>query len=341
MKGIFVAASPFQLISAIEARHATNVEGVFVIFSSKNTLTTGFLENIAQNFITQDEVIIVPYNPDKIKFLSSKFRLLKKLKKREFDYAFIGHYSEFSMNLFACNLKYKKLFLLDDGNATLEFNKRLVDKETTIECGNLKTLANILKRFTLVLNGLKGKKKVKVNWFSAFEFKPENGGQLIRHQFEYLKSTYKSSKEINLDTPPLDDKVYFIGTSLVFNKIIKSNELYIDLIRRIKAYYKNFKLIYLPHRDEDTNDLNELKAAIEDLEIVRLNNILEVAFIMNNILPTQICSFYSTALYSLKLIFPDCKIDFVEMDKKILYDQYIDEISLVESYYKKIFKSIL
>src|SRR5437588_5351062 len=113
MKGVFVAASPFQLISAIEAKHAIALEGLFVIFLSRNNLTNTFMTNIAQDFIT-DEVIFVPYNPSKFKFVNSKIRLLRQLKKQVFDYAFIGHYSEFSMNLFACNLKYNKLFFLDD-----------------------------------------------------------------------------------------------------------------------------------------------------------------------------------------------------------------------------------
>ena len=336
MKNIYIVASPFQLISAIEARHKFKGDGdTFVIYLNTNQLQTAFLKRIVNSFLDID-VIYVEYKSRR-NSVAEKVKLLKKLRRTQFDYVFIGHYAEFFNQLYVCNLKFKDLVLLDDGTQTLVYNNDITEKSVTINCLKDRAIRNLPKAFYILANGLSLSRKVVINWFTMFDFVPKNGGGYTRHKFEYLKN-----KHIDYTSAVSDgkQKVYFIGSDLVRNKIVKSNEIYNALVKKIREHYAGYEFVYLPHRYEVLSDLSPLMSET-DIELVQFDNILEVAFIENNVIPTQICSFYSTALYSLKLLYPQCEINFIEIDKNLLNPNFVDIVSQIEAYYKELFISIL
>ncbi|GAA3931659.1 hypothetical protein GO495_15915 [Chitinophaga oryziterrae] len=336
MRNIFIVASPLQLAGALEAKNKFNgVNSIFVVFIGKNELQNSFMLKIIKRFI-DDEIIYIHYTSD-LWFLNRKMKLMKKMRNERFLNLFIGDYREFSMRSFACNLAYDKLFLLDDGNSTLVLNSQLVDHITSMRGSYGKmTVRDIFKQLLAYANGLSVKRNVNINWFTMFEFKPLNNGEILKHQFEYLKSSaINVAWESNYST-----KIYFIGGEMVKSGVMRSIEIYIDLIRKVRTYYAPFEFIYLPHRYEEKETL-EVLANICDLKILRLDNIVELGFIESNIVPSHICSFYSTALYSLKLLYPHCSIEIVTLQKDLLNEEYIEAVENVQSYYKQIFKTIL
>lgn len=338
MENIFIISSPFQILSAIEANNNhSKGESLFVFFLGKNELQNSFILKIVDKFI-EGQVVHVDYS-DEVGFLTAKIKLLKSLKKKKFNNVFVGDYQEFSMQLFACNLNYDKLYVLDDGTSTLVLNNQLIDSITHIRCNNDKiTGRNIIKWLLVVSYGLKLKRKVQVNWFTMFEFNPMNKANIIKHQFEYMRS---ARVEVNsADASASSKRVYFIGSNLVNAGVVKSKENYLDLLTKIRSHYATYEFIYLPHRLEDKNVLKELVSNC-NIELLQLDNIIELAFIENSIVPAHICSFYSTALYSLKLIYPLCNIDLVTLEKELLNETYIEMVEDIEIYYKQFFKTIL
>jgi len=334
MKNVYIAASPLQLISAIEARNRfKGNKHTFVVFLTNIPRQTSFIEAIVKMFITEDEIIYVDYK-NKLSSAIGKMNLLKRLQKTRFDNAFVAHFAEFFMRLYICNLNYKSLFLLDDGTATLVYNKQLTEKVTCVRCSIKLAFKGVTKYIFLLKNRFNIERKVEINWFTMFDFNPSNDNIYIRHKFEYLKSKY-----INSTSVTANNKVYFIGPGLVHDNIVKSNDIYIELVKKIRTQYSQFEFIYLPHRLENLDDLVILTRDT-DIQIVQFDNVLEVAFISNNIVPRHICSFYSTALYSLKLLYPQCKIDFMEIDKDYVNTQYVEVVTTIEEYYKTLFNSI-
>ena len=92
--------------------------------------------------------------------------------------------------------------------------------------------------------------------------------------------------------------VYILGTILLVHNIIKK-KLFINFLELICKKYCKYKIYYIPHRLEKNFDfLRHL-----DMEILKPELPIELHIIFQDSIPSIIISFYSTSLFSLKLIY--------------------------------------
>src|SRR5690606_5589915 len=104
-------------------------------------------------------------------------------------------------------------------------------------------------------------------------------------------------------------KIYFIGTNLVGADVIDINTYSVLLEAVFKRNMQEGHIVYMPHRFENVDYLQDLFKCYS-IEVIRPNNIIEIFFISNKIVPKKIISFYSTAIFSLKKIFPQTEVNF-------------------------------
>ena len=134
-KNLYVVESPFQLLSALEARnHFKKSYSVLLLkYSGSSNQKNDFqLKKIISKFNNFDEIIeIQPFSGS---LLEANFRLLIMLKifqikKVRFVKVFIGEFRSWYHRAFLDVLSPKQNFLLDDGNITIELQKKYIPQK--------------------------------------------------------------------------------------------------------------------------------------------------------------------------------------------------------------------
>lgn len=333
---LFIVSSPLQVLSAFEALNSLKLiecENIFVVYLGHNTYQNEQIISVIE-FFKGIHSIRFRYLEFKNaqQFYISKIREIKFFKNKHVENLFVGHLSEYSVKLFICNVDFKKLIVLDDGAATIKQNDEFHSTVSIIKAHNLKFTSDKLKWLISKFYLLRGKKNVKINWFSMFSFTPLNGNNYFEHSFELLKNNMKKEEfKIQAST------VYFIGSNLVNAKVLRDRDQYISMLYDIFLNIDESKsIIYLPHRFEDTSYLMDLFETFS-VNIIRSNSIVELFFLESKVYPTEISSFYSTALFSLKKIYPKATIVFNEIDEKYVNAQFKETVKVVQNYYREFF----
>ncbi|MCS3555840.1 MULTISPECIES: hypothetical protein [unclassified Sphingobacterium] len=336
-RNIFIVSSPFQVLSAFEAINKMelgNQENIFLIYKGSNTIQNDQIESVLQFFLDKFNVKVdylkYKYNAQ---FFIKKFYTIKKLSRGRFEKLFIGHINEYSNQIAICNINFNKIYNLDDGAATLKQNQDFVNTNELIDPHSLRSFSNSLKLIISYIFNLADKKTIKLHWFTMFNFKPKNRNEYIGHSFDALK-LFLNSNNIVED----QSKIYFIGTNLVNAMVVKDLSTYLFLLEEIfEQKCKEGQIVYIPHRFENLFDLKILFDKYS-IEILRIDSIVELFFVKNKIVPKEILSFYSTALFSLNKIFPETNITFQWIDSQFLNASFKDTVNTVQQYYSNIFK---
>jgi hypothetical protein len=212
------------------------------------------------------------YNPER----SNNFITICKeiaLRFKSFN-LYTSHYDSDSNLLASSILKPKKIFLLDEGNASFG---------TALDRRN-----NRDKKFTLLIKSFLYKIPIflpsKITYFTKYNLKTN-----LPDNIELYKEKMIDNSFVALDK----DVVIFLGSSVVEVGMIKKN-IYCDLLKRISSDYKNKKIHYYPHRKENLNKLKEL----EDLGFNIIKNELpfEILFLSFNNMPYIMASIYITGV---------------------------------------------
>ncbi|AFL69179.1 polysialyltransferase family glycosyltransferase [Sulfurospirillum barnesii] len=280
MKNLFIIRSPLQILNAYEAiAHFELKHNIFLIVQNhleKNNVQMREMLSMCE----YEELIEMP--PSK----SNYFRyvaLTLKLKKQRYNFIFFGNLGSFQKLLLA-NLEYEKSYLLEDGTSTLVFHKELSEEKQHVSWRDIRFL----------LAGLHIKRKKPVDYFTIFDLERKGKEEIVQHSFEYLKLRF-CQKFL------LTNEIYFLGQNLVKSGWV-SEEAYVYYIKTIKNYFKNEKIIYIPHRAEM---IDSKLRRIEDENFIIFENTMpiELYFMQQKIKPKKILSFYSTSLFTLAKIF--------------------------------------
>jgi hypothetical protein len=177
----------------------------------------------------------------------------------------------------------------------------LDDGTSTLEIFNKKNFTKNTKFFTIFQNNKKKKFYLKNNFF-------------------FLKKNIKKIQR-------KEKSVYILGTVLLVYKII-SKRMFVNFIKLICARYKNYKIYYIPHRLE--KNFNFLIG--NNIELIRPALPIELQIISKESIPNIIISFYSTSLFSLKLIYnKNIRLyNFSFSLNKILNKKFADKYKLIQ-----------
>lgn len=329
---LYIISSPLQLVCAIESWLQLNKRGVFWIFLSKSAKANDFMQKLSKDYLEKEKVYYTG-GPDPINPLIKKIVHLKYIKRSyKIQNLFIGNISEFSEKLCAININCERLWSLDDGAKTLVLKDFYTAQNGKINCFDKTNINAFIKLLILKFFSLRTSKNIVVNWFTIFDFKPNNGGIIHTHRLSNFK---KKINFIGRHDNSSENEIYFIGTNLINAGVLNNAENYFKLLGIIRKCYSNKKVFYIPHRLEDSSDISRIREL--GFEIKEFDHIIEIAFLEMNIYPCTIASFYSTALYSISKLFPETKVDFFELDQNYISPKFISSTKIVEKEYKTVF----
>lgn len=312
---LFIIGSPFQALCAIEAIKYFSIKDYTVIVS--------YFYN--ENRQDQTYAILKLFDVDYTTlFLNKRTSLTFALKclidKKKYSIAFVGDFYRVIASLFSVlSLKRNGLLLyLDDGNSSIEIFKDELNPQKNKK--SIKLIRNIVKKIILV-------KRIKDDvFFSLFSDIPNAKFQVIENTFENIGNIFKGEQTENASL--------FIGA--VINGFCEDNHIEnCDFYRIQTALLKELKkewgnVIYIPHgRDKD----DHIKVICEELNVEYrvLDVCIELYLLQNKINPVTVCGFASSALFTIKRLFPASIVYNVQILSSIPNPEYVE----IDSYYQK------
>lgn len=315
---ISLIRTPFQLFNCIEAVKRFNLNGENILICIyKNEIDKRLFEEVMHE-INWKEIYFFKLDLLNKIFYSIKLnRILKKFKKVE--YCFFGLIT--SYNIHAINqINAKENILIDDGN------------ETFLIANNIKN-SNFQKKFKISLLNKILKRKFDLKFlkdlkiFTFFDLTSYNLDNAI------IQNDYNNFKK-SINDLPIEKEIFFIGTNLIDNYIDK--EYFEEILKNTITYFKEYKIIYIPHRYENITYLQELSLKY-NFELKKFSTILELAISKYGRKPTGLITVRSTALETLSYLYDIKFLNVIKLDKdKLLKENQIVEYeNLYENYKNK------
>lgn len=311
-KNLFIVASPLQFLNAMEAMHYFKTScNILILIYNSSLNETDYNQKLNLLDVNEWEEVIyydLAQIAKKRRFFE-QVKLIKKLKKDTYTYLFSGDFGTIQQALMA-NLDIENIYLLDDGTASLVTYEVLKDKHFIEQL----TFSKKMKLMRYRLMNLKYKIEQDINFFTIYNLKPLPHMKVIQHDFRYLKkSRLRACKKSN--------NIYILGQNLVEVGWI-TEEKYLQYLEKIiEKLLKEHsgKIIYKPHRSEKiTMSYYSLQSEYFLIDQDINKGPIETSLINENIYPSVIVSFFSSALFSLDKIFDDTLIYSVKIEERDL-----------------------
>lgn len=331
----FIVSSPLQLLCAIEAIHEFDISKYkIVLVLPQNGPRNQQLLSMADNYLLEYDKVyynIVSYNDYK----SGKGFFSKK-SKEQYDRIFIGDYQQ--VELYYVAYKYSSpncyLFYGDDGNDSISYfqNKSLDPTPTRLNHRILYVLFGLGKREQGRLDVKREMTEKGLtctsSFFTSFYNIKNNLFNIYPNNFRYLSS---------LNTKRTENIVVIIGSILNYipeiNHISEkcAEEIFKRKFFEVKKKYPDTKVIYIPHGRDTSITIKELCLNF-DIEYRKIPETIEGYLLKSDYYPIAIYGEGSTALYNLKLLYPNSKVVSWFFDKKFDNPKYIIEKRIADYY---------
>ncbi|WP_348799457.1 hypothetical protein [Flavobacterium adhaerens] len=310
---IFLIESPLQLFNAIEAKNYFNLKNCkLIVVYSLNDYSNTQIDQLLDYYSNWNEIYkIFPIEKKYFRIRITKYIIdeLKKISEviKNVYYLFIGDYRPDFMIHFGNIVKCNKLIILDDGTATIDIMKDYlnVDKK--------RKLKFFLKKY---LFDFKLNKNNDVEFFSIYS------NLLLNHKI--IHNSYQYFREETIARSINENKVIFLGSCIVELRAIEQDKYFLYL-SKIKEYFSNKEIIYIPHRRESELKLELIENEM-NIKIEKTASIIELYLIKTKNLPFAVTGFFCSALLNLNILF----------DGKILINSfYINNDDFNEKYAKR------
>jgi alpha-2,8-polysialyltransferase (POLYST) len=315
MKNVFLVKTPLQLLNAMEAKYFFNLDKkqcVLIIMGDRKSQHQLLMLSEAvdewEDVIVLNNVCLFFGNPfnkcnsfwfkcfGRINFFNKSIFNIRRLNKisryiGDVDYIFLGYVKYVFMRHFANITPHKKIYLLDDGSATLIVaNQRNQGITVDSDIGFKGWLKLFVKKF---FQGIKSQDLKHYNYFTMYDIDSSADDLIVRNDYRYLRS----SSELL----PVTSDIYFIGGPLSEVGML-SQDSYFDHLRRVQKFYSGKKIIYVAHRRESKDKLDKIKTEL-DFEVKLFDYPIEYQLAFVGPRPEIVASFVSTALDSCRIIF--------------------------------------
>jgi len=277
---ISVVTTPMQIINCIEAiEHFKCTNNILVILYKPRQKNNQQLEKIAELY-QWNKIIRIVLDPKKSRYLEY-VKLIYTLKKYICKYLFIANITTIYMQIFIANIQKNKVFLVDDGTATINIYDNIIVQNKINQYS--------FKLFRFYFLGLKVKVLDEISLFTYFNLKSDHRFEIVKNNLTYFKKRLSQNMKD-------EESIIFLGQPLIETGYITKEE-YVKCLEAIKKIYKN-TIIYIPHRfekeDDKLNNLIDNNFFIKNIDIP-----IELYFIENGINPKHIISFCTSAIFIL------------------------------------------
>ncbi len=317
-QSISLIRTPFQLFNCIEAIKRFNINGSNILICIyKNEVDKNLFQEILKE-LSWGKVYFIKLNFFTRIFYS--FILTNLLRKyKNVEYCFFGLITSYIIHS-VNQIKSKNNILIDDGNETFLIANNI--KNTTYKNKFKNTIVNNILGRKFNLNFIE---KLKI--FTFFDL----DSYLLNN--EIIKNDYRDFKK-SIDNLPENKEIFFIGSNLI-NSYIKK-EYFEDILKNTIEYFKEYKIIYVPHRYEDIDYLRELSIKY-GFELKKFPTILELAISQHQKKPLGLITIRSTALETLGYLYDIKFLNVIELDKTQLQkeNQILEYTNLYKNYIEK------
>ena len=310
---VFVASTPLQLINCSEARYLYGCSAettLLVIARPDNRETEEQMAFLAEALGWQGiETIYLK----KSSFYLRLGAVAKSLSRRHIERLFIGNKSSWIHEVFYRGFDSEQLIFVDDGLATVTYYHAIHDEGIASRISPAKK--RLLRTMGIRIH------RVVPEVIAFFTFFPLPSSELVQvqvHDFPVFRSTFKTSDRDNTQAPV----VGFLGQP--FGGEDRPQQLTLQ-IQHVVERHPNSRVVYFMHRKESREELEALLAEFP-LEIRQAGRPIEVEVALSGEIYLAFYSFTSTALFTLKKIFPEIQvfqIDDTSMGARL---PYYDEI---------------
>lgn len=323
-RNLFIINYPLQLLNAIEAqKHFNTNNNVLVIF---------YYEGQQNNYKQLMELIkrfdyskLIIYEKKSMDFMIS---LIKEIQKEKYIKVFTGFFSLNSRRLLA-NTTYNELYLVDDGVYSIAIHNQLYSNDTQGYKNYITThlehehtsifkhisfyVYNYYRKVYLKLLGYNNEmNSMNLNFYTIFDLPQYKDEVIIKNDYKFLTSYYANRDKITARTKDINssDTIYFLGQPL-YRSLPIDYVQYLSYLRAIFLLYTQSKkkLIYIPHRGEEEIFENIEKLYPGFIEVHKLSQPFELYLLENDIPIKYLASFVSSALFTVKKLYPNITID--------------------------------
>lgn len=330
---IFLIESPFQLLCAAEALKHFNNKGVLIVKYSGRIENDKQIKELIWKY-SWSEVLefYIPCNGNvflnllrTLKFILSLKRVALRYRKRA-NKIFIGEFRSGWMHVFRSYLQSRETFLLDDGDITIIVQEFYFRNGKYIPFNLQWSFSSSFKdtvKFFYYLPFLPGLKYIQneiINLFTIFDLDPLEGQSVIKNDLSLFRpKVLKKSKE---------KVVYYLGSKYSEAGVLMMKDE-VEFVKKITKYYKEkgVNFCYISHRDDSTEKLNEIQEVC-DVNIRTLGLPIELYFLKSNTYPMYVAGAYSTALYSLNKILPECGISSFKLPSDRINEKFRKDVEL-------------
>lgn len=328
MRSIIIASTQLQFINSIECLKYTGATSCDVIFLAHDKNRMKQLELISQ-LECYKKVINRTY---KLTRLCDKDRIIPwisfilvwlLIKYNTYSNCIIGHYmsstSRHLLRMFSKTYNSDNLYVVDDGTASLlidekrreELADRLPFKRFSIE-GRLLRLYMIKKQDEYIPK--------RIKFYTVFNLKGNKYDTIIFNKYSYLRD--------NICSIPIDENLRLVDVVILGQPLCKFNVLgktqYIRYIKNVMTTYKDKKVVYFPHPDEDNKQL--LSYGLGNMQVVDNNYSIEIVSLFLTRCTTYI-GFYTSALTTLKLFNPELNVYSIKINRNDLSEENFQVIN--------------
>lgn len=288
---LFIIQTPFQAMCAINAIYQLKINDyVLSLHLHKSTA------NRNRQTIELVERSGLKYNVVNVRSISFLNRLaLFFCHEQKFNRVFLG--THLYQNGYYYALKEIKnggnLVLLDDGVATL----------TLLESGYKVTGRSVVQM--AINKAIASLRKIKLNnLLSVYKGIANPKWDIAYNDLSFLRNNNSTSS----------NKVFFIGTnnsSFIYKNGVDESDfkqnLY-NILNKIRITYPNDEITYIPHGRDKSTFAKDFCEEI-GIEYKPLDINVEIYILSLGVVPKVVVGFTSSALYNLKMIFPEANVE--------------------------------
>jgi len=267
---IFVS-SPFQLLGIKEYIEKYKIENYSLVAFNYNVNSASQIKQTAKYLNLK-----ITFEFNKI----NRFIYLKLFSKYFFDKTcnlILGSFHNSHFWFLTRIIRFKNLIFVDDGTATTLINNNNYSKNSFI--GKI----------------FGWKYKGKYTLFTIFN--------LVEKAEKNEMIFYKKK----IAQKPLDNLVILLGSNFVESNML-SRSVYVNKLNQIKEYFKNFNLLYVPHRLEDFKNFSNY-----DIPVLKSRFCFEVLLLSLDKLPQKVLGFYSTAQITTKILYDNITVKNIDI----------------------------
>jgi hypothetical protein len=314
---LFIIRTPLQLFNAIEARnrfHKGQKNHLFLFYKKEQDKLK--LEQLLDSEWT--EITWFEFNNLR-KHLYPIF--LRKLHKNKFSRIYVGLITNIPIHIVNITSS-DEVYLLDDGNEVIAISK-LVEHIRSYKQPKRNIKDRILGR------KLDLKFCEDLHYFSSYQLKNVEKKYIIENDYRRFKE--------NISNIPKKNALVFIGSNLVGN-YFPSEQVFLSTLEAVYNHNKDKELFYCPHRYEPSSLIMKVKNI--GFQIIELNPIIEVGFLKQGWLPSEISTFRSTAFDTLRMIYQIPGHIYRPKDKNFLPNKISELTTIYEDYIRRDIKVI-